>query len=464
MTNSADSELFAHRRFWLWLLLLTLIAWLIREYFVLVTEVEIPIRGDIRDYVAYAWNLLHHDTFSRAIPGDSVPLPDDFRGPGYPLFLAACMALSPSQDGWYFLALHAQALLGALTVTMTALLARHWLSPAWSLLAGGLLALWPHHIAATGALLSEVVFGFTLILALLLSALAVRSRHAFYAVSSGVVFSLAFLTNPISLFFPILVGLVMWRVKLPRAALAVLSISLLAPTLWSLRNAAVVEPTQQAGRASMNLVQGSWPTYHRAWGSRNVSPISDDIIRAISHEEHLVSTQPAKGFQVIRERMAQDPSYYLTWYLVEKPWLLWDWGIRIGLGDVYFHRLSNSPLERNAGLSATKQLFKKLNPVIFALSALASALLLVGWIRNREWAPPAAVLVAAFCIYVTVLHMVFQAEPRYSIPYRAMQLLMLVTALRVGTDMLKRQDLLMRLRPSQGRRLKAEPKLRTMYK
>lgn len=441
MTNHANSSPGAStsRHFWLWLILLTLFAWLLREYFVLVANVEIPIRGDIREYVSYAWNLLHHDTFSRSFPGNSTPLPDNFRGPGYPLFLAACMALAPSQDGWYFLALHAQTLLGAFTVTATVLLARLWLPPSWSLLAGLLLAFWPHQIAASGALLSEVVFGFALIVALLLSGLAMRGSHAIYALASGVAFSFAYLVNPISLFFPLLVAAVMWREKLRRAALCVLLVSLLAPMLWSLRNAIVVEPTNEPGRVAMNLVQGSWPAYHDAWLTREYDPSSNDTLRTMSQEENLVATRPVKGLLTMGERMAVDPGYYLTWYLIEKPWLLWDWGIRIGLGDVYFHRLSNSPLERNVGLHAAKQLLKRLNPAIFGLSAIATVLLLVGWLRNRDWAPPVAVQVAAFCVYVTVLHMVFQAEPRYSVPYRAMQLLMLVTALRLGVNMFKQK-------------------------
>ena len=71
----------AHRRFLLALLLLTLFAWLLREYFVLATVVEAPIRGDVRDYVAYAWNLVHHGVFSKAWPTDTaaVPVPDGFR-------------------------------------------------------------------------------------------------------------------------------------------------------------------------------------------------------------------------------------------------------------------------------------------------------------------------------------------------------------------------------------------------
>ena len=91
-TTQRDVDARARRRFLLALSLLTLVAWLLREYFVLATVVEAPIRGDVRAYVAYAWNLLHHGVFSMASPSQAMPTPDGFRGPGYPLVLAALRA------------------------------------------------------------------------------------------------------------------------------------------------------------------------------------------------------------------------------------------------------------------------------------------------------------------------------------------------------------------------------------
>src|SRR5690606_15992024 len=207
------------KKFLLGLALLTLFAWLLREYFIAVTIVEIPIRGDIRQYVAYAWNLLDNGTCSHVWPGSGSPAPDRIRGPGYPVFLAALMWLDP--QGWYALGLHAQAVVGALTATLTVLLARHWLPDAWAFVAGALVAVWPHHVAATGALLTEVVFGFLLMLALWLSAEAMKRRSVGWAAGAGVAFSTAALTSMISLLFPVFVGLAMWRGKLPRAALLV---------------------------------------------------------------------------------------------------------------------------------------------------------------------------------------------------------------------------------------------------
>ena len=347
MNNQPGSSAGPGRRFLLGVVGLAIFAWLIREYFVLVTIVDSPIRGDIREYVAYAWNMLHSGTFSHVWPGTGTPVPDAYRGPGYPAFLALWMWIAP--DGWYLLSLHAQSLAGALTVAATTLLARHWLAPKWALSAGLLLALWPHHIAATGSLLTEVLFGFLLIVALLLSGEALKRRSTWFATSSGLAFSAAALTSLVSLPFPLFLAALFWRERLPRAACALLALALLAPAMWAMRD--VPAPgADMPGRTEMNLIQGSWPEYHVAFHYRNVDPVARDIMASMSAEIALLATDPETALATVSSRLGRHPGRYLAWYLIEKPFLLWDWDIRIGAGDVYFHPPHKSPLESNEGL------------------------------------------------------------------------------------------------------------------
>ncbi len=68
---------------------------LISAYFCFVavtkTTIDGPIRGDARDYVAYAHNLKAHNIYSRTWPDPSSvtqPVPDAVRSPGYPVFLS----------------------------------------------------------------------------------------------------------------------------------------------------------------------------------------------------------------------------------------------------------------------------------------------------------------------------------------------------------------------------------------
>jgi 4-amino-4-deoxy-L-arabinose transferase-like glycosyltransferase len=441
MDNRQGQE-HGRRNFLFLVVMIGMLALLLREYFVLVAQVDAPIRGDIREYVAYAWNLLHHHTFSATPPGSAVVVPDAYRGPGYPLFLAVTMLAGEAGNRWYFVALHAQALLGAATVLMGIALGRHWLSRGWSLIAGVLMALWPHHIAATGALLSEVVFGFALMLALLSTAEAARRRSTGWAIAAGVAFGLAWLVNPLILLFPPLVAIAFWRVGIGRQAACMLAIALLFAGAWAGRNATLPPQPDVPGRATTNFVQGSWPLFLRALNDAgrtgpDASPIPRRIVQAVDEETRLVARDPRAGLHSIADRMALDPAYYARWYAFEKPWLLWDWDIRVGTGDVYYHEVKHSPLETHPLLHAIKTTLHALNPAIFLLSMLATVGFIVIGLRRPASAELAPLLVALFIAYVTLVHTIFQAEPRYAIPYRPMQLLLAVAAVAAVIDWLR---------------------------
>jgi hypothetical protein len=430
-TTQRDAAAHARRRFLIAFTVLTLFAWLLREYFVLAAVVEAPIRGDVRDYVAYAWNLLHHGVFSMASPSQVMPVPDGFRGPGYPLVLAAAMALKPEPNGWYALMLHAQAVIGAATVAGTVQLARRWLSPRWALTTGVLLAFWPHHIAATGALLSEIVLGAVLVFAMLCMA---RANRAFstrtWAIAAGLLFGYAYLVNPLVLFLPFLLAALSWHEGRRETASWLLVIFLLPVAVWGMRNAML--PDGGSGdRAKVNLVEGSWPLYHAAYVSRNASPVAHAIMVAIDREEKLLKSDTHAGLVEIGTRMAQEPLVYARWYLLQKPWLLWEWNIRMGAGsgEIYVEKVTHSPLATNPGLRMTTSMLRLLNPLVFSLAFLAALALVLGAWQRRPWAGQAGTMIALLFLYVTGAHALLQAEPRYSTPYRPFELLLCVTAL-----------------------------------
>lgn len=411
--------------------MVVLLAWLLREQFVLFTQVDAPIRGDARQYVAYAWNLVHHGVFSMAAPGSSVVVPDDFRSPGYPLLLAAAIRIGGEAAGWYAIVLHLQALLGAATVALGMALGSHWLSRRWTLVAGVLMALWPHSIAACGAVLSEVLFGFLLALALWAGAGALRRRSSRWVLFAGLAFALAYLVNPVMLLFPPVAALVFVRAGQGRSALLLLLLPALIAGAWALRSASLPATPDHPGRAVLNFVEGSWPQYQAAYNFKDIDPTAAQISGQIADEEQLFGRSPRQGLAAMIERMDQDPAYYVRWYLFRKPWLLWDWNIRIGWGDVYYQQIQHSPLDVNPPLRAMKTTLHLLNPLVFALAVAAAFVSLARVARRSRATDPAltaAAMVALFCVYVTFLHTVFQAEPRYSIPYRPFELLLAVTA------------------------------------
>jgi len=420
-------------RFVLLACMVVLLAFVVREQFVLFTIVDYPILGDIKQYFAYAWNLVHHGVFSAVLPGAGSPVPDAYRSPGYPWLLAACLELWPQDPAltslgtWYPMALQLQVLLGTSSVLLVVLIARTWLADAWALFAGLLLALWPHHVAATGALLSEVVFCFALLAGLYCLVKAWQKDAKGWWAAAGGTFGYAYLVNPVILFFPMLLaGAAAWQRRRP-GAVALLATFLLPVALLALRNAGIAHPPEApTGRAAVNFVQGSWPPYHAAHSRYYArDPVAIAIMHEIRREAALLEKRPVEGLTAIGARFARDPGEYLRWYAWDKPRLLWDWSIRIGWGGFYFQKVRNSSLDRNP-LRLLADCYRLMNPVLTLATLLGSLVFLLSW---RAPAPMQARCVAALAVYLTLVHVVFQAEPRYANAYRGIEAILVAAVL-----------------------------------
>lgn len=374
MDARADVRGFAGARlgFAFWAGLVVLLAFLVREYFVLVATVAIPIRGDIREYVVYAWNLYNHGVFSLSEPGTVPPVPDAYRAPGYPWFLLLCMWLRPVGDGWYHLALQLQVLLGTATVALTMLLGRRWLANGWSIAAGVLLALWPHHIVASGALLSEVLFGFTLMVALYALSVGLERRSPGMLAIAGALFGWAYLVNPLIAMFPPVIALLIWRDTMSlRLASLFLAVFLVPVLAFAMRNSQVDTHASgsRVGRVAVNLAQGAWPEYHHAWHAQGLGdPGGIEIMRQINNDAVLIDKDPRAGLASLATRVQEYPGYFAKWYLWQKPLLLWGWDIQIGPGGIYVLVVQHSPLQTHPLLRASTTALQKLNPFITLLA------------------------------------------------------------------------------------------------
>lgn len=399
------------RRFVLYAFGVALFGLLLRELFVLLAIVPDPFEGDASAYMAYVRHIVHDGTFSMAYNADAVT-PDAYRSPGYPLFLAAFVK-PIGISGWYHYVVQGQILLGTATVALSIALAREYLPRGWALLVGGLMATQPHHIAASAFLLSEVLLAFVVTLALYATARALRGRSTGWALAGGVAFGAGFLINPILALFPSL--LLFWRT---REAVIVALVAVLFVGGWSVRNASIPE-SHANDRAYVNLVQGSYPLYHAAYNNRTLNPDAKAVSDVIDAEAAAMLRDPAAGLVTMRERMAREPAEYLRWYL-GKPYLLWDWEVRIGAGGIYTQTVEMSPLDRIPILRAMSAIARGINPFLFALAAGFAALAL--WRRT-------AVLPALLFVYVTAIHTVLQAEPRYAIAYRSVEMLLAVGGL-----------------------------------
>ena len=426
---------------------LFLLALVLRMFYMFDVKVENPIRGDINDYVLYAWNLNESSTFSSEVPNSGPVAPDSYRAPGYPLMLAGAMAISGQSrlelrdaghgrlslvadpPNWIALTYVTQSILGSLTVLLTIFVARFWLGRVASLAGGLIVALWPHLIVFSSTLLSETLFAAALLAAIALLCHADRTGKVLAIIGAGLLFGGAQMVNPIvaalSIFLCVMLVL---RNNLRFALVFFLSFAI-APSMWAVRNT-TLDVNQKGAffRAEQNFVQGSWPQFLDALTSRFDNPISAQIVDAEAAEEKVFIDNPGKGVRSVAERMWLDPSYYARWYLVTKPLLLWDWGIRVGWGDIYFLETTHSPFKSVPVLWAIERIYIFANSPLFFCALLTVIGLIAALIVKRPRSEFALTVVALTFVYVTIVHSVLQAEPRYSIPYRPLEVMLSLTS------------------------------------
>jgi 4-amino-4-deoxy-L-arabinose transferase-like glycosyltransferase len=397
-----------------------------RCYYVIHAEVLQPVyqpnvHGDAVDYYNYALNIVRHGVYSKT-PSPLPPVADSYRDPGYPLLLAGWMALFTTWNEWYAAVLLSQAVLGGLTVTLLLAAARDTMPASFLLAAGILMAIWPHSVSMTSFLLTETFFGFLCALSLYLLSNSLTYSSKLRSVVSGAAFSAAALTNAaLTPFAPLLAVYLFARHKLARAMAASLVVGAVALVLpWSMRNMLLAQPHESSsGRALTNLVQGSWPAYHGAYqAAMKKDPQGIQIMNAIAAEIAVAQNHPAMGFALIAHRMGASPFRYALWYL-QKPVLFWAWDIRIGQGDIYVYPTQHSPFKTLLSWRVLASLCQAINPLL-AILALAGAIL----VFRNDRPPWLMTVIAAMLIYVTVIYMALQSEPRYSVPFRGPEILL----------------------------------------
>jgi hypothetical protein len=417
-----------------------LLAFALRWYYVYTTVVPAPLSGDAGQYYVYAWNLVHHGVFSLSPAGAQTVVPDNYRDPGYPIFLALWIKVLGSGQASYGAVLLCQALLGASTVSINMHISRQWLSIPWATTAGLLMAAWPHCIAINGFLLTETLSGFLCSLGLLFWTLACGTHRHGHAVASGLFLGMAALTNAVLQPFGILLAafIALRAPSLRNICLTLALASATLPAAWALRNAhlpPVDVHSSSRARALQNLVQGSWPDYHSAW---RISKLGDDsakaeatvTLNAMNREYERLLASPHEGTEEILHRLGQHPFAYLAWYMAEKPYELWGWNIEIGQGDIYPYPVSDSPFQTRSAWIALAALCHTLNPLLFVLALIC--LPLVWWwpvSHSISKASQPLMSVIGLLVFVTLVYAALQAEPRYAIPFRFQEIMLAFTAL-----------------------------------
>ncbi len=204
--------------------------------------------SDAVDYDRIAVSLVRSGSFPRsAVVVDPEGGPTALRPPLFPLALAAvyrAVGVGSASTRWTAARVF-EALLGAVTVVLVALVALRLWAPRIALLSAAIAAVYPPLILIGSSILSESLFT-PLALAGVLSALAYRnSSRLRWAVVTGALLGLAALTRSIGIFLLLPLGALIWigrpRWSWPalRAPAACLAATILVILPWTIRNAVV---------------------------------------------------------------------------------------------------------------------------------------------------------------------------------------------------------------------------------
>jgi hypothetical protein len=426
MSHILSASMRSHRTAILIAIIGGLLAFVLRWYYLMHAQVLQPlddpnVSADAAEYYRYAWNLVHHGAFANDLPDATVLHPNSFRDPGYAAFLGLWMLMTSSYGGWYAGVLLSQALLGGLTVTVLALTMRGRLPNGGLAAAVLLMAVWPHSVVAPSFVLSETLFGFLCAVSLLCVRMTMERPRYGLTILTGIALGAAALTNAILVPFGALFAVTLfWRKDVTaRVALTLACASLLLPLAWGIRGQ-LIPPTEGAShRVAMNLVQGSWPTYHAAYQlAMKGDEAGVQTIKAIDAEIARFGDGILNGLSGMGKRIGFAPLTYVGWYL-RKPALLWGWDIRIGQGDIYVYPTRNSPFVSSPGWRVAETACFLINPFLMLLAALGAITALA-----RRTTDPAALGAVAMVLWATLIYGVLQSEPRYSTPFRGMEIML----------------------------------------
>lgn len=421
------------------LCLISTIALFIRIQYINHTDVYKPIRADACQYVSYGYNLAYHGVFSKEIPSSNTPSPDSFRSPGYPLLIALSFLLG-GDNGFYPIVIYTQIILSVLLVPLTFYLGILFL-PLWGATAAAcLVAFSPHLISMTSYLLTETLFAFIFITAIICFYHAIKRQHVFLFIFAGFLFGYAYLTNETVLFIPFLLAIIVFftngfRSKKITEKQLLLKVSLflfvfsLFPGGWTLYNINLPHDAPKgSSRAISTLSHGAYPDFIYKDPRFKYFPYREDPMQPAFRS----SLDNFK--KIFWTRFKERPGRYLRWYLLEKPYYLWSWNILQGQGDVYVYPVITSLYKSSEIANATRESMKHLHPLILILTIAGIPLLYITYWRGKGAVniPDTPIILFIICIYFTLLYTIFAPWPRYSISLRPILYLVALWSLQAG--------------------------------
>lgn len=393
-------------------LLIFVVALALRLVYVSSTVIDSPIRADAAKYAMIAVNLVSNNTYTH----EQSETPDAFITPGYPLFLAAVLAVKQDLNSTYDFVLRTQAVLMALTAVIVFLLCLQFL-PRWAAITGGLLtAFAPHMVTISGYMLTEGLFTFIVCLSIYLVALGTRRESLVLLLVGAFFIGIGALVRPSYLLFPLVVAVVIMldkRLLVSRrlifASLAVIVVAV----VWSPWAIWKADKESSVDSAAASFALGSYPDLIHENPQNRGYPYLDDPQYEAMTKDMDVALDTAIG------RARQEPGKYAHWYLIGKPVTFWSWNnLASGERGPFIYPVTSSIYSSSGFFMFTLSLFQAIHPIFLLLSLAAAIFLLrdLAISRFNTAANTEAYFIVGCIAYFTVVHMVFAPLPRYSIP------------------------------------------------
>lgn len=375
--------------------------------------IVLPIRADAEKYVTIAENLVNHGAYSTE---QTPPFhPHVLYTPGYPLFLASILKLTPDFVFAYVTIQRIQALLSAITAVIVFLIGLELL-PLWgAFLAGCLMVISPHAVIMSGYLLTETLFTFLLYSALFCAIKGFRNNSLGWFAWFAILAALGTLVRPALLLFPFLVAFLIWfylpqKTRLKAGCSMLLIFILLQAPWFAWKLTYTAKNDLSLGATSLAL--GTYPDLIYKDPELRGKPYKDDP------ESDKMSRSTKATIKILLQRTAKDPWTYIKWYLFEKPVMFWSWETIVGTGGPFIYQVA-SCIYFNYTAAAYSMLFSKwMHPILLVSACFTVLSLFVGFLKRDQpnCSGPGILIVALLSLYFTAIHSVLAPLPRYSIP------------------------------------------------
>lgn len=265
------------------------------------------------------------------------------------------------------------------------------------------------------------MFGFLLLTGIFFYVKAINRQYSLWFVAvSGVLFGMAYLTNPVMLFVPIILSLrflflgyasqtLQHSSKFPAVFLTCFFVFVIG---WSIRDKVNVDEQQlsSSDRAFENLIIGSHSNFHDVWRANPRDPENPfDLDNKQYKNDH-------QGFYAeLASRILAEPTHYSHWYLIQKPLELWGWDILVGYGDIYVYRVDASLYHKSKLALVSLVLMKQVHFWLFGATLLG----LFFVFREKNKNQKETMLNVYVCLLcVSAVYVVLHTDARYSVPLR----------------------------------------------